>query len=54
MFAWLVWKNIEEARQELNDSVILTILERVKLIHMCLPLITNLGEQQRPHNKVCI
>lgn len=54
MFVWLVHENVEGARQDLNEGVIVTILERVKLIYMCLPLITNLGEQQSPHSWVCI
>lgn len=54
MFAWLVHENVEEAGQEINEGAILSILERVELIYTCLPLITNLGEQQSPHNWMCI
>lgn len=39
---------VEGRRQELNEGAILAILERVKLVYMCLPLITNLAEG--PHS----
>lgn len=54
VFGWLVHESVGEARQELNEGAVLTVLERVKLIYMCLPSITNLGEQRTPHNWVYV
>lgn len=48
MFAWLVHMRVEGAGQELIEGAKLTRLERIKLVFMCLPLITNLAG--RPHS----
>lgn len=54
--------SVEGGVQKLNEGAILTVLEGVKLVCTCLPLITDLSgrlhclayQQKNPHNQVFI